>query len=94
MKRNRAKQYPRPLIRGKLTWRAKHPKYAARSQQTRGYEVLLFMGHVKLTPSRTHVLTSSPEEGKICRWYTSSWDKDKDPEAYDLPPFSGVSFKT
>ena len=34
------------------------------------------------------------EEGKICRWHTSDWDRDKDPEAYDLPPFAGVQFRT
>ena len=35
-------------------------------------------------------------EDMMCRWWTQSWDKDKDPEAYELPPFEGYGpqFKT
>ena len=32
------------------------------------------------------------KENILCRWWTASWDKKNDPQAYDLPHFDGVSF--
>ena len=32
-------------------------------------------------------------DNQLARFFTESWDKDKDPDAYDLPPFSGPQIR-